>query len=117
MLNLVCTNERPEHISKTSGIPKDWNKSPYNYKRTIREAMEKTIRLSTEKARYTIISYSNEGFITPAEWEEILESYEYEKIEIEYNTYRGSRNLKNRTNKVTEFLFVISQPKLLKKDL
>ena len=79
--------------------------------------MEKTIRLSTEKARYTMISYSNEGFITPTEWEEILEPYEYEKTEIEYNAYRGSRNLKNRTNKVTEFLFVISSPKSLKNDL
>lgn len=117
MLNLVCTNERPVNISRVSGIPTDWNKSPYNYKRTIREAMERTIRLSTEKARYTMISYSNEGFITPTEWEELLEPYEYEKNEIEYNTYRGSRNLKNRANKVTEFLFVISQPKSLKKDL
>jgi adenine-specific DNA-methyltransferase len=32
----------------------------------------------------------------------------YEKIEIDYNCYRGSRNLKNRPAKVTEFIFVIS---------
>jgi adenine-specific DNA-methyltransferase len=30
------------------------------------------------------------------------------KIEVDYNCYRGSRNLKNRSNKVTEFIFVIS---------
>ena len=116
MLNLVCTNERPETISKVSGIPTNWNKSAYNSKRTIREAMERTIRLSTEKATHTLISYSNEGFITPTEWEELLEPYEYEKIEMEYNCYKGSRNLKNRKNKVTEFLFVVSSPKSLKKD-
>jgi adenine-specific DNA-methyltransferase len=115
MLNLVCTNQRPDTISKVSGIPTNWNKSAYNYKRTIREVMERTIRVSTEKATHTLVSYNNEGFITPTEWEDLLEPYEYEKIEIEYNCYKGSRNLKDRKNKVTEFLFVISSPKSLKK--
>jgi len=64
--------------------------------------------LATEKAKHTLVSYNNEGFIKPDEWEDILRPYTYEKIEIDYNTYRGSRNLKNRSNKVTEFLFVIS---------
>lgn len=111
MLNLVCTNERPGVISKVSGIPVGWNKSPYNYKGTIMAAMERTIRKATEKAKHTLISYSNEGFITSTEWEELLEPYDYEKLETEYNCYRGSRNLKNRANKVTEFLFVVSSPK------
>ena len=108
MLNLICTNERPHTVSKVSGIPADWNKSQYNYKNKIREAMERTLRLATEKAKHTLVSYSNEGFITPEEWEKILEPYRYEKIEIDYNCYRGSRNLKNRPTKVTEFIFVIS---------
>ncbi len=108
MLNLVCTNERPHTLSKVSGIPGDWNKSQYNSKSKIREAMELTLKLATEKAKHTLVSYNNEGFIKPDEWEDILRPYTYEKIEIDYNTYRGSRNLKNRSNKVTEFLFVIS---------
>ena len=108
MLNLICTNERPHTLSKVSGIPGDWNKSKYNYKKQIREAMELTLKLATEKAKHTLVSYNNEGFITPEVWEEILKPYTYEKIEVDYNTYRGSRNLKNRPTKVTEFLFVIS---------
>src|SRR6056300_1487645 len=108
MLNLICTNERPHTLSKVSGIPGDWNKSQYNSRGKIREAMELTLKLSTEKAKHTLVSYNNEGFIKPEEWEEILRPYTYEKIEIDYNTYRGSRNLKNRPKKVTEFLFVIS---------
>ena len=108
MLNLICTNERPHTLSKVSGIPGDWNKSQYNYKGKIREAMERTLKLATEKAKHTLVSYNNEGFITPEVWEEILKPYTYEKIEVDYNTYRGSRNLKNRSTKVTEFLFVIS---------
>ena len=108
MLNLICTNERPHTLSKVSGIPEDWNRSKYNYKRQINEAMELTLKLATEKAKHTLVSYSNEGFITPEEWRKILEPYTYEKIEIDYNCYRGSRNLKNRPTKVTEFIFVIS---------
>ena len=108
MLNLICTNERPHTLSKVSGIPEDWNRSKYNYKRQINEAMELTLKLATKKAKHTLVSYSNEGFITPEEWEKILEPYTYEKIEIDYNCYRGSRNLKNRPTKVTEFIFVIS---------
>jgi adenine-specific DNA-methyltransferase len=108
MLNLICTNERPRTISKVSGIPGNWNKSQYNYKNKIKDAMELTLKLATEKAKHTLVSYNNEGFITPKEWEEILKPYKYEKIEIDYNTYKGSRNLKNRSTKVTEFLFIIS---------
>jgi len=108
MLNLICTNERPHTVSKVSGIPVDWNKSQYNYKKQIREAMELTLKLATEKAKHTLVSYNNEGFIKPDEWDELLKPYTYEKIEIDYNCYRGSRNLKNRSNKVVEFIFVIS---------
>jgi adenine-specific DNA-methyltransferase len=108
MLNLICTNERPHTVSKVSGIPGDWNKSQYNYKNKIREAMELTLRLATQKAKHTLVSYNNEGFIKPDEWDEILKSYTYEKIEIDYSCYKGSRNLKNRSTKVTEYLFIIS---------
>ena len=108
MLNLICTNERPHTVSKVSGIPGDWNKSQYNSKGKIREAMELTLKLATEKAKHTLVSYNNEGFIKPDEWEEILRPYTYEKIEIDYSCYKGGRNLKNRPTKVTEFLFIIS---------
>ena len=108
MLNLICTNERPHTVSKVSGIPGDWNKSHYNSKGKIREAMERTLKLATEKAKHTLVSYNNEGFITIEVWEEILKPYKYEKIEIDYECYKGSRNLKNRPSKVTEYLFVIS---------
>ena len=108
MLNLICTNERPHTVSKVSGIPGDWNKSQYNSKGKIREAMELTLKLATEKAKHTLVSYNNEGFIKPDEWEEILRPYTYEKIEIDYSCYKGGRNRKNRPTKVTEFLFIIS---------
>lgn len=108
MLNLIATNKKPEQISKVSGIPVDWNKSEYNSKSKIKDTMKRTLELSTRKARNTLVSYSNEGFITSAEWEELLKPYTYERIDIDYTCYRGSRNLQNRPTKVTEFLFLIS---------
>jgi adenine-specific DNA-methyltransferase len=108
MLNLICTNERPHTVSKVSGIPGDWNKSQYNYKNKIKDAMKRTLELATTKAKHTLVSYNNEGFISLPEWEELLQPYTYEKIEIDYSCYKGSRNRKNRPSKVTEYLFVIS---------
>jgi adenine-specific DNA-methyltransferase len=108
MLNLICTNERPQTVSKVSGIPGNWNKSQYNYKNKIKEAMKRTLDLATQKAKHTLVSYNSEGFLTLEEWNEILKPYIYEKIDIEYSCYKGSRNLKNRSTKVTEYLFVIS---------
>lgn len=111
MLNLVCTNKRPETISKVSGIPTGWNKSAFNSRRTIRSAMDRLIRVATEKAKYTLVSYSSEGFITPDEWETLLEPYTYEKIETVYSCYKGSRHLAERQKTVTEFLFIITAGK------
>ena len=108
MLNLICTNERPHTVSKVSGIPKDWNKSQYNYKNKIKDAMRRTLELAISKSKHTLVSYNNEGFISLPEWEELLQPYKYEKIEIDYSCYKGSRNRKNRSSKVTEYLFVIS---------
>jgi adenine-specific DNA-methyltransferase len=108
MLNLICTNERPHTISNVSGIPRDWNKSEYNSKSKIKETMKRTLELAISKSNHTLVSYNNEGFITPSEWEELLQPYQYEKIEIDYNCYRGSRNIHNRSHKVKEFLFIIS---------
>ena len=35
--------------------------------------------------------------------------YTYESKQIEYNTYRGSRNLKDRNKKVYEYLWIIQK--------
>jgi len=51
------------------------------------------LKLATEKAKHTLVSYNNEGFIKPQEWEDILRPYTYEKIEIDYSCYKGGRNL------------------------
>ena len=60
------------------------------------------------KTRYIIISYNNEGIIGEDDWKSILSEYKYTKKTIKYDAYKGSRNLKNRSDKVEEILYVIN---------
>ena len=107
MLNLILSNKPPEKLSKVSGIPNDWNRSEYNYKQRAIESMTDLIQQTIVKTRYIIISYNNEGIIREEDWKSILSEYEYTKKTIKYDTYKGSRNLKNRSDKVEEILYVI----------
>lgn len=108
MLNVLAENKEPTSLSRVSGIPKGWNHSEYNKKReaerTFFELLGKT------KARYLMISYSSEGFISYDRFIAFLETLgEVKPVEIEYNTFRGSRNLRNRSLKVTEYLFLVKR--------
>ena len=56
------------------------------------------------------MSYNNEGIISIKKLEEIMTKYGNVKmINKDYNTFRGSRNLKNRDIKVKEFLFILEK--------
>ena len=106
MLNVILDNKKPEKISKVSGIPEDWNHSDYNKKATALRSMEDLV--SNLDAKYLIISYNNEGFITQEEMESMLKKYgSLKTVVIEYNTFRGSRNLRERNIKTNEYLFVL----------
>ena len=106
MLNTICRYKLGKKLSKVSGIPNDWNRSSYNKKSEVVFAMEDLIKRLDSK--FIIVSYNNEGFIRKPEMEELLKKYGCLKtIEIPYNTFRGSRNLKNRSLKTNEYLFVL----------
>ena len=110
MLNIILKNERPEKVSKVSGIPRDWTRSNYNYKKTAITSMKELINKSIEKTKYILISYNDEGIIKPNDWEDIFGNYDVTMYEMEYNTFRGSRNLQDRSNTVTEIMYLISIP-------
>ncbi|MBP5359729.1 MAG: DNA modification methylase, partial [Treponema sp.] len=60
--------------------------------------------------KYIIISYNSEGFISFEEMFEMLQKYgEVKTVEIPYNTFRGSRNLRSRDTYVSEYLFVLKK--------
>ncbi len=108
MLNLLAEYERPAEISRISGIPKHWNKSAYNRKT---EAAAALFRVVEEcPARFILISYNSEGFISEQEFTSSLQKQgSLTALETKYNTFRGSRNLKNRALHVKEFLFLLEK--------
>lgn len=108
MLNLILKNKLDVEISKVSGITQDWNRSVFNKPKLALQAMEKIIENLDSK--FVIISYNSEGFISFEDMSEMLKKYGHLKtVEINYNTFRGSRNLKNRDIHVSEYLFVLEK--------
>ena len=108
MLNLIDTYEKPSDISKVSGIPKDWNKSDYNRKQSAKETMRDLCEKA--KAKYLLISFSDDGFITKEEMLNMLsEIGEVKVFDKEYNTFRASRNLSGRDIHVKEYLYLVKK--------
>jgi adenine-specific DNA-methyltransferase len=107
MLNTILQNNITGDLSKVSGIPNNWKKSEYNYKKKALSSMKHL--LSTIKAKYIILSYNDEGIISKSELIQCFEELDldFNLKEIEYQTYRGSRNLQDRNNKVTEYIWIL----------
>lgn len=112
MLNLIESNEKPEHVSRVSGIPLDWNKSSFNYHSLAVTEMTTLLERSLNIAKYVLLSYNNEGILKEADFKNIFEGYEVEKHEFNYDTFKGSRNLRGRSNKVVEIMYLIQKPRM-----
>lgn len=108
MLNLILENKMPDNTSKVSGIPVDWNHSAYNRRADALRSMDDLIE--NIKAKYIVVSYNNEGFISKKEMISMLEKYGKVRTSvITYNAFRGSRNLHNRDLKTNEYLFTLKK--------
>lgn len=108
MLNIINGGKEIEIQDGVSGIAKDWNRSAYNKRRLAEEAMNKLLR--DTRARFIAISYNNEGIIPIDSFKEILSQHgKWELMEQDYNTYRGSRNLRDRDIKVKELLWILEK--------
>lgn len=108
MLNLLVDYRRPGVVSPVSGIPPDWNRSLYNKKRFAAEAFAELVERL--RAKFLIVSFNSEGFISPDEMTAILSRYgKPETLETPYNTFRGCRNLDGRGKHVTEFLYLLEK--------
>lgn len=110
MLNIILKNRIDGKMSKVSGIPDDWNHSIYNKKQTALDGMRDLItKLDT---KYVLISYNNEGFISFDEMKDMLSEFgKVKERRIKYNTFRGSRNLRERNIYTNEFLFLLKKEK------
>lgn len=108
MLNLLAEYKRPLSTSRVSGIPTDWNRSPYNSKAQTAESLSALI--SALSAPHILISYNSEGFIPPHEMEALLAPHgRVTRMQQDYATFRGCRNLRNRTHRVCEFLYLLER--------
>ncbi len=108
MLNLIVNYVRPNSISEVSGIPDNWRRSAYNKKTQAYKALSDLVEKI--KAKYLLISFNSEGFISLDEMLEILKHIgKTIVLETKYNTFRGSRNLSNRNIHVKEFLYLVEK--------
>lgn len=108
MFNLLLRNERPAAVSPVSGIPQDWNRSAYNNRHRAKEALAELLRALP--ARFALLSYNSEGYLTTEDIQEISHAdWKLSQVEQEYATFRGCRNLRARPTSVKEYLFVMER--------
>lgn len=108
MLNLLVAYEEPATVSRVSGIPTGWRRSQYNQRRTAHRSLRDLV--SRIDARFLLISYNDEGFVPIEEMREMLGAIgRVEERRLPYATFRGSRNLANRSLGVTEHLFLVEK--------
>ena len=107
MLNAIAMNKCPQDISAVSGIPKDWNRSIYN--KRVEGVMQLLKDIENVDSKYVLLSYSSEAYLPIKDM--VAELAKIGLItnlqEIDYNVFRGSRNLSNRPKKLQEYLITI----------
>jgi adenine-specific DNA-methyltransferase len=108
MLNLILDYKYPESASIISGIPENWNRSNYNKSQEALQSLTELV--GGIKAKYVLISFNSEGFITIEQMKEMLNKLgKLQVLETKYNTFRGSRNLNTREIHVKEYLFLLEK--------
>ena len=108
MLNLILDYKRPLSISPVSGIPPDWNRSVYNKRQEAAPAFAELA--GNIRSKFLLVSFNSEGHISTGEMRSILEKTgKLEVFETSYNTFRGSRNLRERQTHVREYLYLVEK--------
>lgn len=108
MLNLLVHYERPHHVSRVSGIPTDWQRSGYNVRARSLPLLDQLLK--SLDAPFLLISFNNEGFISPEQMRSLLDTLgSVDTFEVPYHAFRGSRNFNNRPIHVTEQLFLVER--------
>ena len=108
MLNLLVNYAEPQEISSVSGIPTNWQRSEYNVKKKSAALMRELVAKTA--ARFLLISFNDEGYIAPDVMVGMLEEVgRVTEYKTAYNTFRGSRNLGDRSTHVTEHLYLVEK--------
>ncbi len=108
MLNFLLKYERPQALSAVSGIPTGWNRSAWNRRQGVLPAL--TDLLSALPARFALLSYNSEGFVTlPELLDTVRADWKAEVMQQDYAAFRGSRNLRARAPRVKEYLLLLER--------
>lgn len=108
MLNFLLEYKRPAALSAVSGIPRGWNHSPYNNRERAAQALLGL--LESIPAPFLLLSYNSEGFIPYHDLIGLLSApWKVETIQLDYATFRGCRNLRQRPLRVKEYLFLLER--------
>ncbi len=108
MLNLLTNYERPKEVSKVSGIPTGWNRSGYNVRKQALPLLDELF--AAIPARFILVSFNSEGYVSTDEIKSVLGKHgRVDEMIVKYNTYRASRNLRNREIHVHEHLLLLDR--------
>ncbi len=108
MLNFLLDGARPSALSAVSGIPEGWRRSAYNRRRTALPALLEL--LESLPARFALLSYNSEGLIPLRDLQDALRAdWRVERMERDYATFRGCRNLRARALTVKEYLLLLER--------
>jgi adenine-specific DNA-methyltransferase len=108
MLNLLVNYEEPAEISRVSGIPTSWRRSDYNVRSKALPRLRELV--SAVDARFVILSFNDEGFVSPPEIREVLNEVGVVTEQRQpHATFRGCRNLRNRDERVTEHVYLVAK--------
>ncbi|MCH5285687.1 MAG: DNA adenine methylase [Akkermansiaceae bacterium] len=108
MLNLLAEYKRPEKVSAVSGIPQGWNRSAFNTRAGVADALRQL--LSALPCSFVLLSYNSEGLLSRQEICALAQpEWRVHVLEQEYPTYKASRNLRARSLHVQEYLFVMER--------
>ncbi|CZE48620.1 DNA adenine methylase [Campylobacter geochelonis] len=108
MLNLISTYQKPQDVSKVSGITKEWNRSVFNQRANAKNALLDIVEKLRSKV--ILISYNCEGFVKKDEFLDDLAKFgKVNVLEQKYNAFRASRNLNSRSTHVNEQLYILKK--------
>lgn len=108
MLNLLAEYRRPDNFSAVSGIPQGWNRSKYNSRMRVSQAMKDL--LAALPSKFALLSYNSEGLLSHREIADIAApDWRVQLFEQSYPTYKASRNLRARALNVREYLFLLER--------
>jgi len=109
MLNIIANPQEETEIQDgVSGISVDWYKSAYNKRNPAIQSLDDLIKNTNSK--YILMSYNNEGIIPFDIFKETLEKYgKVSLLDKDYSTYKGCRNLCDRSKQVKELLWIVEK--------